>query len=270
MNKTSSSRKGPRRKRILIVDDHPMMRYGIAQLISQQTDLEVCGEQQDAQGALAAVNASKPDLVLAELNLPGKSGLQLIHDLKTEHPDVGVLVLSRHDEAVYAERVLRSGARGYLMKSAGADTLIEALREDLYFRLNVIAVGMPPPRDRPEDLLRFAEHYAKHFGSQCDRNIDGFTDEAFQADPGGSSPRTRAPLRHTDGSERPGRRSGRRWWLAGLFSPRRVCFAPTPDSTVFEPRTLLPVQYPLRRTATLETLRPKSPSLYMRCQCSYS
>ena len=114
-----------------------MMRYGIAQLISQQTDLEVCGEQQDAQGALAAVNASKPDLVLAELNLPGKSGLQLIHHLKTEHPDVGVLVLSRHDEAVYAERVLRSGARGYLMKSADAETLIEALRSVLAGRLYV-------------------------------------------------------------------------------------------------------------------------------------
>lgn len=116
------------RKRILIVDDHPMTRYGIAQLINQQGDLEVCGEEDSAQRALAAIKTAKPDLVLADLKMPGKSGLQLITELKAQHPGVAVLVLSMHDEEVYAERILRSGGNGYLMKSAGGEKLLEAIR----------------------------------------------------------------------------------------------------------------------------------------------
>ena len=119
------------RKRILIVDDHPMTRYGIAQLIGQQNDLEVCGEEDSAQHALAAVETLKPDLVLADLKMPDKSGLQLINDLKTQRPDLPVLVLSMHDESVYAERILRAGGKGYLMKSAGGEKLLEAIRSVL-------------------------------------------------------------------------------------------------------------------------------------------
>jgi DNA-binding NarL/FixJ family response regulator len=118
-------------KRILIVDDHPMTRYGIAQLIGQEHDLAVCGEVENAHRALAAVKTLKPDLVLADLAMPGKSGLELIRELKIQHPDVAVLVVSMHDESIYAERVLRAGGRGYLMKSAGGEKLIQAIRRVL-------------------------------------------------------------------------------------------------------------------------------------------
>jgi DNA-binding NarL/FixJ family response regulator len=131
MKSALHARKTSCRKRILIVDDHPMTRYGIAQLIGPQTDLEVCGEEDSAANALAAIKTSKPDLVLVDLKMPGKSGLQLINELKHQHPDVAVLVLSMHDESVYAERVLRAGGNGYLMKSAGGEKLLEAIRSVL-------------------------------------------------------------------------------------------------------------------------------------------
>ena len=108
-----------------------MTRYGIAQLIGQEPDLEVCGEVDNAHRALAAVKPLKPDLVLADLAMPGKSGLELIRELKAQHPDVAVLVVSMHDESIYAERVLRAGGRGYLMKSAGGEKLVQAIRRVL-------------------------------------------------------------------------------------------------------------------------------------------
>jgi len=104
------------------------MRRGMAQLICQQLDLEVCGEAENAEQALRAVDSSKPHVVLVDVTLPGKPGLELVKDLRTTHPEVNVLVVSMHDESLYAERMLRAGARGYLMKNAGGDSLIEAIR----------------------------------------------------------------------------------------------------------------------------------------------
>lgn len=115
-------------KQILIVDDHPMMRDGLAALIRAEPGLAVCGQAADAREALQAIEARRPDLVLMDISLPGKSGLEAIKDLQALAPGLAVLVLSMHDESLYAERVLRAGARGYIMKQAGGQRILEALR----------------------------------------------------------------------------------------------------------------------------------------------
>lgn len=119
------------KKRILIVDDHPMMRQGLAQLIDNESDLSVCGEADTAGQALSIVGPQTPDLVLADISLPDKNGLELIKDLQAMHPGLPVLVVSMHDESLYAERVLRAGGRGYIMKQEGGKKLMEAIRQVL-------------------------------------------------------------------------------------------------------------------------------------------
>ncbi len=118
-------------KRILIVDDHPMMRQGLAQLIGNEPDLIVCCEAENAHQALDAIQNQAPDLVLADITLPDKSGLELIKDIQAMHPGLAVLVISMHDESLYAERVLRAGGRGYIMKQEGGRKLLEAIRHVL-------------------------------------------------------------------------------------------------------------------------------------------
>src|SRR6266496_1513320 len=119
------------KKRILIIDDHPMMRQGLAQLIGAEADLTVCGESENAGQALDAIGAVDPDLVLADISLPDKSGLELIKDFQSVRPGLPVLVISMHDESLYAERVLRAGGRGYIMKQEGGKKLMEAIRQVL-------------------------------------------------------------------------------------------------------------------------------------------
>jgi DNA-binding NarL/FixJ family response regulator len=114
--------------RILLVDDHPMLREGLERLVSSETGLCVCGSASSVQEALALVESSCPDLVITDLTLPGRNGLELIKDLGATHPEIPVLVLSMHDELMYAERVLRAGGRGYIMKDAPPDRLLEAIR----------------------------------------------------------------------------------------------------------------------------------------------
>jgi len=121
----------PAKKRILIVDDHPMMRQGLVQLIGVEPDLLVCGEAENAATALDAVSTLKPDLVLADISLPGKNGLELIKDFQAIQPGLPVLVISMHDESLYAERVLRAGGRGYIMKQEGGKKLMQAMRQVL-------------------------------------------------------------------------------------------------------------------------------------------
>ena len=115
--------------RILIVDDHPMMREGLAQLIGQQPDMMVCGEAGEAGEALEKVRLLKPKLVLADITLPGRNGLELIKDIQSLDAGVAVLVISMHDESFYAERVLRAGGRGYVMKQEGGKKIMEAIRQ---------------------------------------------------------------------------------------------------------------------------------------------
>lgn len=119
------------RRRVLLVDDHPFMRAGLAQLIDRQPDLVVCGEAGNPSEAMQALAKLKPDLVLSDLTMPGRSGLEFIKDLLAAEPRLAVLVVSMHDEVVYAERALRAGARGYIMKEAGGENLLAAIRQIL-------------------------------------------------------------------------------------------------------------------------------------------
>ena len=130
MSATNSS--GQRqRKRILIVDDHPVFRDGLLGLIEREGDLTVCGEANDARQALAASERLKVDLILVDIGLPGKSGLELIKDIRAVRPQTSVLVISMHDETLYAERVLRAGGRGYIMKQEGPEKILHAIRQVL-------------------------------------------------------------------------------------------------------------------------------------------
>ena len=119
------------RKRLLILDDHPMMREGLAQLINNENDLTVCGEAGTGQEAIDLIAKQKPDLVLADISLPDKSGLEVIKEIQTFNPGLEVLVISMHEESLYAQRVLRAGARGYIMKQEGGKKLMEAIRRVL-------------------------------------------------------------------------------------------------------------------------------------------
>jgi len=119
------------RKRVLIVDDHPMMREGLAQLIDHEPDLSAALQASTAAQALEAIAQLLPDLALIDISLPDKNGLELIKDLQILHPNLPILVVSMHDESLYAERVLRAGGRGYIMKQEGGKKLMEAIRHVL-------------------------------------------------------------------------------------------------------------------------------------------
>ncbi len=114
--------------RILLVDDHPLLREGLTRLISSESGMMVCGTASSVQEALAMVEAEKPNLVITDLTLPGRNGLELIKDLGATYPEIPTIVLSMHDELFYAERVLRAGGRGYVMKDAPPDHLLKATR----------------------------------------------------------------------------------------------------------------------------------------------
>ncbi len=119
------------RKRILLVDDHAVVRFGIAQLINRQTDLVVCGEQEDARKALDAITKLHPDLVVVDLSLKDSSGLELIRNIKAQFPGKPILVVSVHDESIYAEIAFRAGALGYLMKQEALEKIVPAVRRVL-------------------------------------------------------------------------------------------------------------------------------------------
>ena len=113
---------------ILIVDDHPMMRTGLAQLIGNEPDLKVAAEADTAGQAINLVAKQKFDLALLDISLPDKNGLELIKDLRALRPELPILVVSMHDEMIYAERVLRAGGRGYIMKQEGGQKFLKAIR----------------------------------------------------------------------------------------------------------------------------------------------
>jgi DNA-binding NarL/FixJ family response regulator len=127
----------PQKARIFIVDDHPMTRAGLTHLINHQPDTLACGEAENAAEALDLFDVSQPDLMLIDITLPGKSGLELIKDMKAIRPDLPILVISMHDESLYADRVLRAGARGYITKHEGGDKLLVAIRQVLSGRIYV-------------------------------------------------------------------------------------------------------------------------------------
>ena len=116
---------------VFIVDDHPIVRQGLTQLIEQEADLKVCGEASDVKEARLALSKTLPDVVIVDLSLRDSDGLELIKDIRSKYRQLPVLVLSMHDENIYAERLLSAGANGYIMKQAAADQLLTALRRVL-------------------------------------------------------------------------------------------------------------------------------------------
>jgi DNA-binding NarL/FixJ family response regulator len=116
---------------VFVVDDHPITRRGLTQLINNEPDLKVCGEADNAITGLEDIKRIKPDIVLVDITLPRRSGLMLVKDIRLWAPSTYVLALSMHDESLYAERVLRAGGHGYIMKNEGGDKLLQAIRRVL-------------------------------------------------------------------------------------------------------------------------------------------
>jgi DNA-binding NarL/FixJ family response regulator len=129
--------KASHKTRILVVDDHPIVRQGLAQLIDEEPDLEVCGQAEDAPEAMSLVKKLEPDFLIIDISLKETSGMELIKDVKAAYPNLPVLALSMHDESLYAERSLRAGARGYVMKSEATVKVVDAIRKILSGRIFV-------------------------------------------------------------------------------------------------------------------------------------
>ncbi len=151
-------------KKIYIVDDHPLMRKGLAMTIDKEMGFEVCGQAESAEKALSDMISLKPDAAVVDISLPGMNGIELIKNILHQLPELKVLVVSRHDEELYAERALRAGAKGYLMKLEATDILISALHQilkgNIYLSdkigtkmLMKMASGNSAKSDNPLDLL---------------------------------------------------------------------------------------------------------------------
>jgi DNA-binding NarL/FixJ family response regulator len=117
--------------KVFLVDDHPLVREWLTQLIQHENDLTVCGEAEDTHEALDKITASKPDIVIADISLKTTHGLELVKDLQVRFPSLPVLILSMHDESLYAERVLRAGAKGYITKQEATKKILPAIRQVL-------------------------------------------------------------------------------------------------------------------------------------------
>jgi DNA-binding NarL/FixJ family response regulator len=157
-------------KRIMIVDDHPMMRAGVIQLISKQPGMAVCGEAGSPAEAMDLVAKCRPDLILLDISMKGSSGLEFIKNVSAIHGHIPMLVLSMHDEKVYAERAMRAGACGYIMKEESAEYLIIAIKR-------VLEGGVYLSREMSTRLL-------KSLGNPQSRNTDSplqkLTDREFE------------------------------------------------------------------------------------------
>jgi DNA-binding NarL/FixJ family response regulator len=119
------------KKRILVVDDHPIVRQGLALLINREPDLVVCGEAEDAMGAMHVLASAHPDILIVDISLNGPDGIDLLKNIRLSHPTLPVLILSMHDELIYAERALRAGANGYIMKQEATENVLVAARRIL-------------------------------------------------------------------------------------------------------------------------------------------
>jgi DNA-binding NarL/FixJ family response regulator len=119
------------KSRVFIVDDHPLVREGLANLINRQDDLIVCGEAEDSAQAIASIKKAQPDVALIDISLKNESGLELVKHLENQFPQVALIVLSMHDEDLYAERALRAGARGYVMKREASKSVLASIRRVL-------------------------------------------------------------------------------------------------------------------------------------------
>jgi len=149
---------------VLIVDDHPVVRQGLAQLINQEKDLEVRGYAEDAFQAMQAIKDVQPDMIIVDISLKDTSGMDLIKDVKIQYPNLPILILSMHDESLYAERALRAGAKGYIMKHEATERVITAIRRVLAGEIYVsdsmaakmvskLATGIAPQNASPIECL---------------------------------------------------------------------------------------------------------------------
>ena len=129
--KTATGKTAAKKNRVFLVDDHAMFREGLRQLIEREPDMTVCGDAPDAGTALEGIQTSHPDLVIVDISLGGTSGIDLIKSIKKECEDLPVLVVSMHDESLYAERALRAGAMGFVMKHEPSKTVKAAIRKVL-------------------------------------------------------------------------------------------------------------------------------------------
>jgi DNA-binding NarL/FixJ family response regulator len=131
INRQANNNFAPRKKTVFVVDDHPIVRQGLALLINQETDLTVCGEAEEMHAALSAIQAVKPDILIVDISLNGPDGLELLKNIRLGAPRLPVLILSMHEESIYAERALRAGANGYIMKQEATEKVLVALRRIL-------------------------------------------------------------------------------------------------------------------------------------------
>jgi DNA-binding NarL/FixJ family response regulator len=131
INRQANNNFAPRKKTVFVVDDHPIVRQGLALLINQETDLTVCGEAEEMHSALSAIQAVRPDILIVDISLNGPDGLELLKNIRLGAPRLPVLILSMHDESIYAERALRAGANGYIMKQEATEKVLVALRRIL-------------------------------------------------------------------------------------------------------------------------------------------
>ena len=148
---------------VLLVDDHPIVRQGLTQLINQEQDLAVCGHADDAKGARHAIAAYRPDIVILDISLNGPDGLDVLKDIRMRDEALPVLVLSMHDESLYADRALRAGANGYIMKQEATERVLQAIRRirggEVYVsdriakRLLRQVVSSPAPGKSPMEAL---------------------------------------------------------------------------------------------------------------------
>jgi DNA-binding NarL/FixJ family response regulator len=154
----------PQKSKILLVDDHPLVREWLANLINEQPDLNVCGEASNAPQAFELIGAASPDIAIVDISLEGGSGIELIKSVKASHPNVAMIVLSMHDESLYAERALRAGARGYIMKREATKKILQAIHAVLDGKLYIsekisdmmaekFIEGIPPATGSPADQL---------------------------------------------------------------------------------------------------------------------
>lgn len=154
MNKPSS--------KIFLVDDHPLVREWLTNLIDQQDDLQVCGEAEDVARARAEIGRTRPDIAIVDISLSDGSGLDLVKTLRASNPETAVIVLSMHDERLYAERAFRAGARGYIMKRETTSNIVAAIHEVLSGKIHV------SPQMADAMNARFAEGRAPSTGSPAE------------------------------------------------------------------------------------------------------
>ena len=164
MKRPTATSKGIKKTRLLIVDDHPLFRKGLADFINAQSDLLVCGEAENPLEALSAIASVRPDLVVTDLSLPGKGGVELIKDIHAMYPDLPIIALTMFEEAHHVERVLMAGARGYINKSEHSPKFLAAIRHVLMGKIFVteqateeligrLTARKPANGNSPGDLL---------------------------------------------------------------------------------------------------------------------